>query len=137
MKKIISIVLLFCFVTSFSSSYVYDAQSLNNEFVDLDKVEEQYFAHKQNGTTQEYKLEFEEGPIVSADPFGASQINEFYFDFEGFAWGFCCCPIGFFVIAINDNKDEDQKKSFWIGVVASAALSALGSLLSFASAATI
>lgn len=36
-------------------------------------------------------------------------------DWGSFAWGILCCPIGFFVVAINGNKSQDQKASFWIG----------------------
>lgn len=128
MKKITAIVLLFCFTASFSSVYDFDATDFSNDFEALDEVESSYFEHKKSNTVEDYLLEFNESPIVSADPFSAGQLNEFYFDVEGFAWGFCCCPIGFFVVAINDNKDEDQKKSYWIGVIASAALSAISTV---------
>ncbi|MGB3468652.1 MAG: hypothetical protein WBA74_25430 [Cyclobacteriaceae bacterium] len=36
-------------------------------------------------------------------------------DWGSFAWGLLCCPIGFFVVAINGNKSKEQKTSFWIG----------------------
>jgi len=49
-------------------------------------------------------------------------------DWGSFAWGFCCWPVGFFVVAINKNKDSDQKLSFWIGVITSAVVGGLGAL---------
>lgn len=49
-------------------------------------------------------------------------------DWTSFAWGFCCWPVGFFVVAINKNKDSDQKLSFWIGVITSAVVGGLGAL---------
>lgn len=60
-------------------------------------------------------------------------MNQASFSFEdidwgAFAWGFCCWPVGFFVVAINKNKDSDQKLSFWIGVITSAVVGGLGAL---------
>lgn len=49
------------------------------------------------------------------------------FDWGSGLWGFLCCPIGFFVVAVNKNKTKDQKISFWIGVAAGAVLSAITS----------
>ena len=34
-------------------------------------------------------------------------------DWASFAWGFCCWPVGFFVVVTNKDKDSNQKKSFW------------------------
>lgn len=49
-------------------------------------------------------------------------------DWGAFAWGFCCWPIGFFVVAINSSKDSDQKLSFWIGAATSVVLSTISTL---------
>ncbi len=54
-------------------------------------------------------------------------------DWGSFAWGFCCCPIGFFVVAINSNKDSDQKLSYWIGVGINVVLSAISSIATISS----
>ena len=48
-------------------------------------------------------------------------------DWGSFAWGFCCCPIGFFVVAINDDKTQEQKTSYWIGVIAGVVLDVISS----------
>lgn len=130
LKKLTAIALLFCFTTSFSSVYSFNEEEFSQGFEELNKVEETYFDHKSANSVDEYLADFGDQPIVSADPFSVSQANEFYFDLEGFAWGFCCCPIGFFVVAVNDNKDEDQKKSYWIGVLSSFVLSAISSGIS-------
>ena len=50
-------------------------------------------------------------------------------DWGAFAWGFCCCPIGFFVVAVNSNKDSNQKLSFWIGWGVSVVLSTISSAI--------
>jgi hypothetical protein len=49
-------------------------------------------------------------------------------DWGAFAWGFCCWPIGFFVVAINSSKTNDQKLSFWIGMGTSVVISAISSI---------
>lgn len=49
-------------------------------------------------------------------------------DWNSFAWGFCCWPIGFFVVAINDNKSSDQKLSFWIGMGVNVVLGAISAV---------
>lgn len=54
-------------------------------------------------------------------------------DWGSFAWGFCCCPIGFFVVAISSNKDSDQKLSYWIGVGVNVVLSAISSIATISS----
>lgn len=41
-------------------------------------------------------------------------------DWGSFAWGFCCWPIGFFTVILNNNKDNDAKISYLIGIVAGA-----------------
>ena len=46
-------------------------------------------------------------------------------DWASFAWGFLCCPIGFFVIITNKDKDSSQKKSFWIGTITGVILGAI------------
>jgi len=51
-------------------------------------------------------------------------------DWGAFAWGFCCCPIGFFVVAVNSDKSQDEKMSYWIGVIVSSILSIISSAAS-------
>ncbi|MFT6855580.1 MAG: hypothetical protein ACJA0X_001554 [Cyclobacteriaceae bacterium] len=51
------------------------------------------------------------------------------FDFSNFdivsgLWGFLCCPIGFFVVAVNKDKSKDEKISFWLGVAVTTVISA-------------
>lgn len=56
--------------------------------------------------------------------------SDFVFQWEGFLWGFLCCPIGFFVVAVNKNKSKDNKISFWIGFAASSVLGTITQLAS-------
>ena len=126
-KQLLAVLLLLACLPSFSSTaYQYDKNFFSDDFAKLDSVESKYFTEKEAGQLESFKEKFaEQSPIVSASRFSSASTEEFYFDFEGFAWGFCCCPIGFFVIAINDNKDQDQKVSYWIGVISNTVLSAL------------
>lgn len=50
-------------------------------------------------------------------------------DWISFAWGFLCCPIGFFVVGINQNKSSDEKTSFWLGVIGNVIWSGIASAL--------
>lgn len=34
---------------------------------------------------------------------------------DSFAWGFCCWPIGIFTVLLNNNKDTNHKISYFIG----------------------
>ncbi|MBI3141374.1 MAG: hypothetical protein HYZ16_00955 [Bacteroidetes bacterium] len=47
-------------------------------------------------------------------------------DWGSFAWGFCCWPVGLFVVLLNGNKDSDQKMSFLIGIGVNIVLGVIG-----------
>lgn len=47
-------------------------------------------------------------------------------DWASFAWGFCCWPIGLFVVVLNKNKSSEQKISFLIGAIVTTVLGAIG-----------
>ena len=55
----------------------------------------------------------------------SGETNEFYVDWNSFAWGFCCCPVGFFTVAVNNNSDSDMKTSYWIGAASCVSLFAI------------
>lgn len=109
MKKITALFLIFCLHCSFASVYSYDRQELDQEFKALQEIEDQF---KQKQTVDSFSL----ASIKSADPIDLQTANEFYFDAESFFWGFCCCPVGVFIVPFSEQKDSDQKGSFWIGV---------------------
>jgi hypothetical protein len=95
-----------------------DEQALNNEFAGLSALEN--FVVDNNFISLN---EIETGSMydltgLNVNTMGATSSGEFAFQWEGFLWGFLCCPIGFFVVAVNKNKDHDQKLSYWIGVAA-------------------
>ncbi len=55
----------------------------------------------------------------------ATSSSQFQFQWEGFLWGFLCCPIGLFTVAVNKNKTKDNKTSYWIGVAANTVISTI------------
>jgi hypothetical protein len=103
-----------------------DESSINEKFSELTELEN--FVVSNNFISL--------NDIVENNVFDVSKINintmaanagssSLEFAWDGFLWGFLCCPIGFFVVAINDDKTTDQKTSYWIGVAASVVLSAI------------
>ena len=46
-------------------------------------------------------------------------------DQYGFNWGFCCWPIGFFVVAINPKSFKEERFAYFIGTVANIAIIAV------------
>ena len=110
--------------------FSYNADELQNEFSDLQSLETMLIAN-QNLTIADFeqmdidwlsRIDLEN--MKTASPiqamFGIEDM-----DWTAFAWGFCCCPIGFFTIAIKDDKSNEEKISFWIGVAVNFVLGAL------------
>jgi hypothetical protein len=127
MKKITLLIVAFFTVTFIYAGnadlFSIDEQELNSEFAELTALEE--FVQTNDMMSLEEIITTNSFDLTSfnLNSFGASsQDAEFAFRWEGFLWGFLCCPIGFFVVAVNKNKDHDQKLSFWIGVAASSVI---------------
>lgn len=130
MKKIVTYVLFsFLSISVFagSSLFSYDSEKVDQTFASLDKVE---LYINQHPTVQLNDLLAENNSILKgmdvnamamAGPLAAAwSIDDM--DWGSFAWGFCCWPVGFFVVAINDAKTNDQKLSYWIGLGVSVVL---------------
>ena len=129
MKKLITIMVVFL---AFSSVYAgnadlfsVDKQAIQEEFADLNALEEfvvtnDYLALNDILAGDAYDL-----TAINVNTMGTTTTSDFVFQIEGFLWGFLCCPVGFFVIAVNENKDRDQKLSYWIGVAASTVIGAI------------
>jgi hypothetical protein len=130
MKKSLLLAVAFCLTTlTFAGNadlFKVDNQAINKEFASLTSLEN--FVASNNFVTLT--------DIQASNSFDLSGLNvnnmrsssgegEFAFKWEGFLWGFLCCPVGFFVIAVNKNKDHDQKLSYWIGVLASTVIGAI------------
>ncbi len=130
---ILSIVLLGSSQTLFASSadlFKYDKEALQTEFADLVLLEE-YILSNESVSLDDLKAI--DHPYLSAidmntarttSPFAAMfSIDDM--DWGSFAWGFCCCPVGFFIVGISDAKSQNQKTSYWVGVIVSVVLSAI------------
>tara|TARA_B100000963_G_scaffold241736_1_gene211505 strand:+ start:599 stop:1027 length:429 start_codon:yes stop_codon:yes gene_type:complete len=133
MKKISTLLLAFAFIFNVSASnadlFSYDLSEITTELSDLEVVEN-VIAQNQNSTVEEINTQITNNNFLSSS-FGtnynsslalrAGLIDEM--DWGSFAWGFCCWPVGFFVVITNKDKDSNQKKSFWIGLGTSFVLS--------------
>lgn len=111
-----------------ANDFSYDATAFETEMVGLNQLEQDVNMH---GFTLS-AVEASDKWSTQLAGLGLQQaswsINDM--DWGSFAWGFCCWPIGFFVVAINSNKSNDQKLSFWIGTGVSVVLSAISTLAS-------
>ena len=137
MKKIF-ILLFFVSTTILSfggnaALFSYDADELQSEFTDLQSLETMVIAN-QNLTIADFeqmdvdwlnRIDLEKMKTTSPVQamFGIEDM-----DWTAFAWGFCCCPVGFFTIAIKDDKSSDEKLSFWVGVGVSVVIYFVGGI---------
>lgn len=135
MKKISTLLMAFAFIFNVSASnadlFSYDLTDINTELNDLEIVEN-LIDQNQNSTVEEINTQIIKNNLLSSSfetnynsslALRAGLIDEM--DWASFAWGFLCCPIGFFVIITNKDKDSSQKKSFWIGTITGVILGAI------------
>lgn len=121
MKKLILIVVSFLSINCFAGSadmFALDEQSLEQEFASLNALENFVVGNNHLSLNDIKQGNLFDLSAINTNSMGATSSSEFVFQWEGFLWGFLCCPVGFFVIAVNQNKDYDQKLSYWIGVAA-------------------
>jgi hypothetical protein len=113
--------------------FSYDKQALEQEFAGLQQLEDYLTANpemtlgqiQQNPAVLPVSLNL--SAMQSAGPLGAMfTIDDM--DWGSFAWGYCCAPVGFFVVAINDKKSSDQKLSYWIGLATATFLGTIGTI---------
>ncbi len=123
-KILISIIFTIVFATANATNaslFELDLQQLTNDFNLLNQIEQNVLSNKINNTADMLNA----GYFINNNLFN-NYINaqsDFVFEWEGFLWGFLCCPVGFFVVAVNSNKTKDNKISYWIGVCANSVLS--------------
>ena len=131
MKKIFylfSLLALPLFGISATNDFSYDKNQLSSQFSNLEQVS--IFVEQNNVTYSELsKNPLFEGNLdltnhISVKPnFSFDDI-----DWISFAWGFLCCPVGFFIVVLDDDKSKEEKTSFWIGVISSVVLSSISAL---------
>lgn len=141
MKKLILSIFMLA-VVALGNSFALELSSFNvedefatAEFAELDELEATVqTADLEMMTYQEIvaKSEFD-GTFNLRDGISGGDDSGFSLDdmdWGAFAWGFCCCPVGFFVVAVNGNKDNDQKLSYWIGFGVSTLISVITTVAS-------
>ncbi len=134
MKKglLCTMILLLVSTIAFSSApddqlFSYDKQKVAEEFTELDQLEA--FLVSNNGADNaDVPVSFQLSSLEQqSSPYGVQfGLNDM--DWISFAWGFLCCPVGFFVVAINDEKTRDEKTSYWIGVISATLLNGFGTI---------
>ncbi len=129
MKKLFVFVFAILALNSFASNASYfdlNEEALNVEFTELSTLENAVVADPSMTieAAQEQNLVSEALMTTPALP----SEGAFSFDLGGFLWGFLCCPVGLFVVAIQSTKSSDAKLSYWIGVAAGSVISAISSL---------
>jgi len=119
-----------------SEDLTFDETEFEAEFAELEALE---------GFLEENEMSFEEleatqpNLVSGIDLAGhdastsASMFTMDEMDWGSFAWGFLCCPIGFFVVGINKEKEQNQRTSFWIGVIASSVINVISSTIIYMS----
>ena len=144
MKKISTLLLAFAFVFNVSASnadlFSYDLSEITNELNDLELVEN-IIDQNQNSTVEEINSQIIKNNFLSSSfetdynsslALRAGLMDDM--DWGSFAWGFCCWPVGFFVVVTNKDKEQNQKKSFFVGWGTSVVLSIISSVLQIAAA---
>lgn len=135
--KQLSLLLTFLVVSVFATQasnadlFSYDEAAITEEFSDLTALEGYVMTNQEvtfndlvvSDQLASFNLDENILSGVASPMFGFEDI-----DWGSFAWGFCCWPIGLFVVVFNSNKDSDQKLSFWIGLGVSWAMSLIGGL---------
>ncbi len=120
MKKgiLFSFMLLLISSVAFSGTtsdelFSYDKNQVEQEFTELNQLEA-YVNANQGVTLADVQLEFNSNFNMQSSPlkFDFGDI-----EWGAFAWGFLCCPVGFFVVVLDDRARKDEKTSFWIGVI--------------------
>jgi hypothetical protein len=117
MKKY-SIIFIFLWISmcSFAGNahlFEVNEESLVNEFTELTQLETQ-LEKGEILTIETTNLKLKQQNSLNTL---ASQDFISDMDWESFAWGLCCCPVGCLIVVINQDKDETQKQSYWLGVL--------------------
>ncbi len=128
MKKYIYLFLVLVCTSTYASNYTLDEVALDKDFSDLNKIEEKVLSSNFDPKVINEITATSTINLITSEPFSGSSANEFYVDWKSFAWGFCCCPVGFFTVAVSNNADYDMKTSYWIGVAANVCLNGISAI---------
>lgn len=105
-----------------ATDFQYDEARFTTEFQEVTELENALLSSNfsLNALPESDRLAGYMQAMTSPVPFSIDDM-----DWTAFAWGFCCWPVGFFVVGINSSKTSDQKLSFWIGMGVSVVVSAI------------
>lgn len=105
-----------------ANDFQYDEIMVATQLQEVTELENTLLANNfsLNGAPESSYLAGYMSAMATPAPFSIDDM-----DWGAFAWGFCCWPVGFFVVAINNSKTSDQKLSFWIGMGVSVVVSAI------------
>lgn len=134
MKKfmLLNFAMLFIAITAFGGNskaelFDYDKKEVQSEFEEINQVE-QFVSTHQDATFQDVQSFYDANGLNNPSKGMVPLFSIDDMEWGAFAWGFLCCPVGFFVVGINDSKRQDEKTSYWIGVVTSAVIGTIGTL---------
>ena len=143
MKKISTFILALSFIFSASASnadlFSYDLSEINTELLDLEVVEN-VIAQNQNSTTDEINRKIINNNFLNSSfdtNYKSSLIARNAFtmddmDWGAYAWGLLCCPVGFFVVVTNKDKEKAQKTSFFAGWLTAVIINSITYVVAFA-----
>ena len=144
MKRISTLMFALAFMFNASASnadlFSYDLSEISTELSDLEVVEN-VITYNQNSTIEEINKKIINNNFLSSSfdtdyksslALRAGSIDDM--DWGAFAWGFCCWPVGFFVVVTNKDKESNQKKSYFVGLGISTVLVIISAVLQLAAA---
>jgi len=144
MKRISTLMFALAFMFNASASnadlFSYDLSEISTELSDLEVVEN-VITYNQNSTIEEINKKIINNNFLSSSfdtdyksslALRAGLIDDM--DPGAFAWGFCCWPVGFFVVVTNKDKESNQKKSYFVGLGISTVLGIISAVLQLAAA---
>jgi hypothetical protein len=125
--KLLTIISLMLLSLNLSATDIFtlDNERLNSEIAEVSALEtllEEYPTINFN--------ELEKNQIFDLNNFDSKKANVASgigsnMQWGYFAWGFCCYPVGIFVLIFSDSQNVDDYQSFVIGAAVSCVLSAI------------
>lgn len=125
MKKLLILIFTFFAISSFAADnlFVLDESKVDNAVSEATSLND-YLENTELKTIDELSLEEKSARVYNLNNFDSKKPLTPMFDglddmnWTSFAWGFCCWPVGFIIIILNNNHDNDSKVSYLIGVLA-------------------
>ena len=145
MKRISTLMFALAFMFNASASnadlFSYDLSEISTELSDLEVVEN-VITYNQNSTIEEINKKIINNNFLSSSfdtNYNSSLLSRNAFtlddmDWGAYAWGLLCCPVGFFVVVTNKDKEKAQKTSFFVGWLTAVIINSITYIVAFAAA---